>query len=338
MRKNFTVLFIIPLAFSLSFAQSVEITVQVNMEYETVDAAGLFIAGGAEFGSPGDYGLTNTSGSIWEIVLTRPIGFSSFYTLTNGACPDYSCKENLAGQACGDPANFNDRFLMPVYSDTTLMHCFGQCTDNLSCTPPATAVDVVFQVDMSQTTVLGPVYVTGGSLDNWCGTCLEMADDDGDMIFRDTLSLTAGTYEFKFNNGGWDGTEGLDPIEDSDCTLTTGNYTNRIVTIGTQSEELTPYCFNACTACTVDVQNPEESPSWFALQPTVTASSTWLSFYNNESRLVSVYDTAGQLVHRADVAANSNSYAINVQDLPVGLYFVTVQSGNQLGTQRLLVR
>ncbi len=317
---------------------SVDITFQVNMEFETVDPAGVFIAGGGNFGNPGDFPMTNTSGNIWELTVKRPKGFASYYTITNGACPDYSCKENLTGLPCGDPGNFNDRFLMSVQSDTTLMHCFSQCTEDLSCVAPNPPVNVIFQVDMSQTTVLGPIYVTGAGLDNWCGTCLEMSDDDGDMIYRDTVELSSGTYEFKFNNGDWDGTENLDPADDAACTLTTGDFTNRIVTIGTEDVTLTPYCFEACEACVVNVQNPEYAPDWFSLQPTVTNSSTWISFNDNEQRLVSIYDTSGRLVYQADVAGNTQQHQINVEDFARGLYFVAVQSGNKLGTQKLMVK
>ena len=45
---------------------------------------------------------------------------------------------------------------------------------------------VTFQVDMSNEDVLGPIYVTGNSVDGWCGTCVEMTDADGDGIYEAT--------------------------------------------------------------------------------------------------------------------------------------------------------
>jgi hypothetical protein len=236
-------------SWTLGFSQTVDITFRVNMANETVDPAGVYIAGGDNFGNPGDNAMTDMGDGIWEITVTKDVGFSSYYTLTNGACPDYSCKENLANMPCGDPANFNDRWLNPVMSDTTLLHCYGECTEDLSCPVPEEPVNVTFQVDMSETAPVGPIYVTGGDLDAWCGSCLEMTDPDGDNIFSFTTMMEPGTYEYKFNNGGWDGTEGLDVVEDAACTNGNATFTNRIVTIGDMDTTLDPVCFNSCEAC-----------------------------------------------------------------------------------------
>ena len=46
---------------------------------------------------------------------------------------DYGAKEDLAGQSCADPDNWNDRFLPPVEQDTTLLHCFGSCAEGGEC-------------------------------------------------------------------------------------------------------------------------------------------------------------------------------------------------------------
>lgn len=70
---------------------------------------------------------------IYEIVVPRKKAFNSFYTFTNGPCPDYSCKENLEGLPCGNPNNFNDRFLPEVANDITVATCFGACFTNAEC-------------------------------------------------------------------------------------------------------------------------------------------------------------------------------------------------------------
>ncbi len=63
------------------------------------------------------------------------MGFASYYTFTNGACGDFSCKEDLDGLPCGDPDNFNDRLLPPAMTmtDVTIMACFGSCASDGSC-------------------------------------------------------------------------------------------------------------------------------------------------------------------------------------------------------------
>jgi len=55
--------------------------------------------------------------------------------MVNGNCPDWTCKEDLAGLPCGDPNNFNDRFLPELTDNTVVKACFGECTDDGSCMP-----------------------------------------------------------------------------------------------------------------------------------------------------------------------------------------------------------
>ncbi len=45
--------------------------------------------------------------------------------------------------------------------------------------------------------------------------CVEMTDADADGIYEATVELESGDHEYKFNNGGWDGTENLDSDEDA---------------------------------------------------------------------------------------------------------------------------
>ncbi len=327
----------------ISFAigqDSVNVTIQVNMVLETVDPAGLFIAGGGNFGNPGDNQLTNTAGTTYEITLRKEKGFSSFYTLTNGACPDYSCKENLAGTSCGNPANYNDRFLQPVQADTVLMHCFGQCTEDLSCAIPPAPVDVIFQVDMSETPVTGAMYVTGvAGIDNWCGTCLEMRDPDGDNIYSDTLSLNPGTYEYKFNNGGWSGTEGLDPTEDAACTLTTGNYTNRIVTVGSENMTLPAVCFNACDACsTSSIKDVVTPNAVFTVSPVPTNDFLNINFETRISleKTVQLFNISGQMLKQVEVSG-LNTFQLAVDELPAGVYLLSVMDQEGIATRKVII-
>ena len=111
---------------------------------------------------------------------------------------------------------------------------------------------VTFSVDMSNTALVnGSVYITGNGLDSWCGTCIAMSDEDGDGVFTKTISLPSGAVEYKFLNGGWDGAESFDPAIHGACTLTTGEFTNRLVTVpeGVASLAVPVVCFNSCEPC-----------------------------------------------------------------------------------------
>lgn len=113
----------------------VKITFKLGMNGNAPNPDGVWLAGGGNFDVPGGkYKMSDTDGDgIFEIVVPRKKGFESHYTFANGPCPDYSCKENLAGLPCGNPANFNDRFLPAVDADATVATCFAACFTNAEC-------------------------------------------------------------------------------------------------------------------------------------------------------------------------------------------------------------
>ncbi len=227
------------------------VTFMVNMENEDVAESGVYLAGGGNFGNPGDNQMTDDDGDgIYSITMMLAEGFASYYAFTNGACGDWSCKENLAGQECGDPANFNDRYLPAVAGETTVMTCFGQCSTDGSCTS-VSAANVTFQVDMTTSGVNGVVSIFGASINGWDTGATPMSDDDADGIYEITLEMQAGSHEFKYVNNGVD--ESLDPVEDAECTLTSGAYTNRLIAVvGGEDMILDVVCFESCSACEIN--------------------------------------------------------------------------------------
>lgn len=263
--KHLSLLMTACLAVFLTQAQTVSVTFNLNMSSVTVDPAGPHLAGGADFGLPGDNPMSDDDGdNIWTITVDVAVGYTGYYTFTNGACPDWGCKENIAGQDCAHPSNYNDRQLENITEDTVINTCFGQCTTDGSCQQTGGPLNVTFKVDMSNEEVAGAVYLTGGgAIDGWCGTCIEMVDPDGDNVYETSLELPQGAHEYKYNNGGWNGSEAYDLPEDESCTLTTGEFTNRLVTVsGSDAIELDVVCFNACTACDITpCINPEQIDS-----------------------------------------------------------------------------
>ena len=98
---------------------------------DTVDPTGMFIAGGGTFGNPGDNPMTDLGNGIWSITVNKPEGFTTDYTFTNGDS-GWGAKEVITGLPCA-VAPFDDRNLAPVYSDTTIQHCFGTCDYDGTC-------------------------------------------------------------------------------------------------------------------------------------------------------------------------------------------------------------
>lgn len=254
--KHITLFAALVLAAFQMQAQMVSVTFNVNMASVTNPDV-PHLAGGADFGIPGDNPMTDDDGDgIWTITVEVASGYTGYYTFTNGACPDWGCKENIAGQDCAHPENYNDRQLENITENTVINTCFGQCSTDGSCAVSGGPLDVTFRVDMTNEDVAGPIFLTGGaSIDGWCGTCVEMLDADGDNIYEVTVEMPQGAHEYKFNNGGWDGTENLESEADSACTLTTidgeNTFVNRLFSYlpGAGDVTLDPVCFEACAAC-----------------------------------------------------------------------------------------
>ena len=127
-----------PFCFNSCYAcgQEVDITFRLGFGGTHIPSPdGVWLAGGGNFDVPGGkFEMADDDlDGIYEITVPRAIGFNSYYTFTNGNCPDYSCKENIEGQSCANPDNFNDRHLDAVSEDTVIETCFGECTTNTKC-------------------------------------------------------------------------------------------------------------------------------------------------------------------------------------------------------------
>jgi 1,4-alpha-glucan branching enzyme len=323
---------------------SVDITFWVNTATITVDPTGIFLAGGGNFGVPGDNPMTDPDGDgVYEITVRRPKGFSSYYIFTNGNS-GWGAKEDLTGLPCADPANFNDRFLPGVYSDTLLMTCYETCATDTICSAPPTMYDVTFQVDMQAQTVDPLGVFLAGSFEGWQKS-IAMSDVNGDGVYEATVSLTTGDHEYKFVNGDWPTAEDFDPMtSDSICTITdpSGAFTNRLVSIAGDST-LYVYCYDSCYTCdgfNVNTTQVMIDENLFSIRPNITRDFTNLHFANyaiSEEQVIRVYNAYGQLILN-EIVNNTDIYRMDVSQLASGMYFVNVQSGNRIATKRLVIQ
>ena len=234
-------------------------TWQVNMANVTVDTTGVYVAGGAGMGAPGDHPMAMIPGTArYTKTLRKPSGWASDFTFLNGNCPSWGCKENLAGKPCA-VGQFNDRGMSALTSDFRLRTCFGECTTDGSCPAPATTQNITFQVDMTGLTGTFTNLYVSGQFNNWSGNANELLDADGDMVYSATIPLLSGQWEYKFSMDNWASSEQLDPTtSDSTCTLTTGGFTNRILqSVSGQNDSLDVVCYASCLACGADASVAE---------------------------------------------------------------------------------
>jgi hypothetical protein len=188
-KKIFTLLLFMS-AGLFAFAQTVNITFEVNAANITVDANGLYLAGGTGFGRPGDNPMSDSDNDgIWTVTITKPLNFSSHYTFLNGNCGDWSCKENISGQACADAANFNDRFLPRVTQDTTIKTCFGECSTDGSCSAPDTREFAALPISWDENQ--DDVNFNLTSFDGAVATIVESPTETGNMVLKVEKPSTA---------------------------------------------------------------------------------------------------------------------------------------------------
>ncbi|MDB2627097.1 lamin tail domain-containing protein [Schleiferiaceae bacterium] len=117
------------------------VTFKVNAANITVGSNGIYLGGGV-IGGANAVQLTDADGNgVYEGTDTLSgAGGGNFIFLNsptwNG---DWGTKENLAGLACADANNYNDRILPSFTQDTTLMFCYGTCSTDTLCTTTYTA-------------------------------------------------------------------------------------------------------------------------------------------------------------------------------------------------------
>lgn len=329
----------------MGVADSVDITFSVNAASVTTSTEGLFLAGGGVFGDPGDNPMMDNGSDVWTITKRMPKGMTFDYTFTNGFSGSWGDKENIENQPCA-VAPYNDRRLMGAYADTTLLTCFGECISDGTCpavNPPATTVDVTFQVDMSAETVDAGGVTLGGNFEGWSGS-LPLTDADADGIWEVTVAIAENdSIEWKFLNGGWSNAEEFDTTNFTDCTLTTFGdngdiFTNRFAVLGMSDTTLSAFVFNSC-----DISSSTKAvftkDALFEIAPTLVSDYTLINFKNevaSADKQLQVVNAVGQVVMNETIG-QAQQYRLDASQLSNGLYFVVIQADGFAQTARILV-
>ncbi len=317
--------------------QGVRININVGTSHILVDPSGFYIAGGGNFGNPGDNAMTDPDGDgVYSISLEREMGFTSFYTFTNGACGDWGCKEDISGQSCAHPDNFNDRMMGPIMEDTEINTCFAMCTDHTDCGGGGAPVDVTFQVDMTGYADPFNTVFLSGNFNSWSADANPMEDGDSDGVWETTIQLLPGDYEYKFQLDGWMADE---IFADGDpCTITdpSGDFVNRALNVS----ETTSVCFlwNTCNACVTSTIDLEIDNNLFELRPSLVNNYSIITFKNDlaDEKRVRVYNATGVLISEAKVESYTKEFWIDAGNLANGLYNVYVQAGNKIATKKFV--
>ena len=173
----------------------------------TVSAEGIRIAGGIVSSIPADgLQLDDSDGDgVWEGTMSLPAAGGHF-TILNGNCGDWSCKENIQGQPCADAGNYNDRnnLLGGFSQDTTLILEYGSCetpvvgisdySKNIISIYPNPTTDVI---NISSTST-----ITDYTIYNMIGNRVMSTNVNASNAVVDMSTLTKGVYFVEVNQNG----------------------------------------------------------------------------------------------------------------------------------------
>lgn len=178
------------------------VRVRVDMQKETIDTAGVFVAGNMQNWTGGATRLSALS-------KNNQVYDYAFY-LANGAY-EYKFINGSSWEGVPGACAVNSNRGVTVSSDTVVDKvCFAQCG---ACA--TSRYKIVFRVDMSTTCdfdsvdVAGSFQANGNVGGNWSGG-VNMKDIGGKIFLSDTIVLDAGGYEYKFRkiskgNVSWEG-------------------------------------------------------------------------------------------------------------------------------------
>ena len=192
--------------------------------------------------------MTDSDGDgVYSVTVADLVGTVEYKYAING----FADQENLVndmvdGASCAPVTDFSGYANRQIEADGTANDFYGTCDGACNDVPVAPAVDVTFQVDMSQYQGTYGTVNINGSFNGWCGACATMTDDDGDGVYSITIGLSPATYEYKFTLDGWTAQEEF--TEGDACTSTIDGYTNRTLDV-TEAATLDAVCYNSCDAC-----------------------------------------------------------------------------------------
>ena len=302
------------------------VTFKVNTANITVGSNGLYLGGGV-IGGANAVQLTDTDGNgVYEgtDTLSGTAGGNFIFLNSPSWSGDWGAKENLTGLACADASNYNDRILPTFTQDTTLMFCFGTCATDTVCPVTATNPDVTFRVDMSNVSASFTNVYVSGTLNSWSGNANQLTDADGDGIYEGDISLAAGNYEFKFTYDNWVGQESLDATLDSACTLTTGTFTNRYITIGASDTTLPVYCWEECTSCASSYTPTSCGDLFFSEYAEGSSNNKYFEIYNPTSAAISL---SGYTVYLSGNGGSyTNTFTSNASIASGDVYMISTNS------------
>jgi len=115
------------------------VTFNIDTANITVGATGMYVGGGVLGGSDAYAMSDDDNDGIWSVTIPLAYGTTGNYIFLNGPTfdADWGTKEDLSGQSCADPDNYNDRILPEIAGDMSITYCFATCEETCPVDPCA---------------------------------------------------------------------------------------------------------------------------------------------------------------------------------------------------------
>jgi hypothetical protein len=302
MKKLYTIIFVLFVSIAQTFAQTQNITFQVDMNgvsgFTTPEVNGTFNGWCGNCAA-----MTDANGdNIWEIVIALAPGFYEY----KFSHDNWGGQETLVpGSSCTmTTGQYTNRTLTVGNADVVLDPvCWGSCQ---LCGQNSGPYLITFQVDMS---LSGATFTTpeiNGNFNNWCGGCAPMTDADGNNIW----------YKFAYDT--WAGQESL--TEGAPCTVSAGGFTNRLLTV-TENDTLPVVCWGSCAACIDFVSDTEMNT--LEVYPNPTNDRLFIQGMKSGIYQATCTNITGQTT-----ALPIFQNEIDVQNLSMGMYTIVVVDKN----------
>ena len=251
MIKRITQIFVFCLLNLTAFAGNVTFTVDMSC-YTGSFGSGVYVSGSWDGWSCANcWLLTDNGDGTWSGTFDLPDGDHEFKFQIS----EWADQEMLVEGSPCTTTNFGFTNRTITVSDGAVYNAGWNSCDG-SCIDLAPPVDVTFTVDMScypgDPGDLAMGVFLNGSFNGWCGTCNPMSDN-GDGTWSLTIPLPAGDIEFKYTIGDWTFQDTF--VGGEDCTLTTGAFTNRILTIPAGGTTISA-AWNSCATSCATIEQP----------------------------------------------------------------------------------
>jgi hypothetical protein len=175
-----------------------------------------------------------------------------------------------------------------------------------------------------------------GQFNEWSANKNPLKDDDNDKIWTAEINLPDGKFEFKYQIDGWTAQEEFKGGES--CTVTSGGFTNRVLTVSKDSV-LSVACFNACTNCTTTDARDISFAPLFSIFPNPATDEIQLNLKlaGSETARWMLMDALGRICQSYTLPKATQSLNIDVSGLQPGVYWAVIYQGEKRDVRKLVI-